>query len=238
MRSAVWFILFLACQLSCFSKKEKTAMFYVFPGTSAEAHYTWSINGKTVNDSLRCVLPVHYPDFDTITLSCEHQKRLIITSLKKGHIYELDQDGGTIRDITEKMRKKRNKLSTEKDTLKVVFRYKNLPKDTMMAGSFGWIRQNFTHGKVFGENGTVLLEETELVQSAGHSYDIRIGYGSVRREVDTYNDSRFLNFNYDEEQVFVFDEELFAFEYQFFDKKTLYVDYDGKNRNYKLTLKH
>lgn len=241
MRTQLWFIFFLTAHLLCFSKKGKSASFYfVPPGPEDTFYYSWTINGKAVDEKNRCSIPIHFPDADTIMLSHGKYTRTIITFFKHNHVYELNEGGWkndvSIRDITERMRHS-HKQEAGTGSLTVIFRFNNPFRDTLIAGSFGTNRWNFTHGKVNEKDNIITIEETEWKDEPGYPYNICIGTGTVRRSENTYFDSRFLNFDYDEDHVFVFGKKLLAFEFKFFDKKVLIVDYDCKNNRYSLKLK-
>lgn len=242
MKTQLWFLFFFASSFLCFSKKEKTASFYFVPPEGDQGfYYSWTLNGKTVDEHNRCSLPIHYPNADTIILTRGNYTRTIITSLKNRHVYELSegswQNDVSIRDMTERMRHSPQQQANTYP-LRVVFHFHNNLQDTLLAGSFGMTRRNHTHGKIAEGNKLLEIEESEWADEPGHPYDICIGTGSVRTEANTYSDSRFLKFDVNEKDVFVFDETLLAFEYKFFDKTTLIIDYDCKNRTYKFALKH
>lgn len=154
-------------------------------------------------------------------------------------MYELNEGGFqndvSIRDMTERMR---HSPQPQANTypLNVIFRFHNVLQDTPLAASFGMTRRNLTHGKMAEGNTPLEIEESEWQDEPGHPYHICIGTGSVRTEASTYSDSRFLKFDVNEKDVFVFDEIVLTFEYKFFDKQTLVVDYDCRSKSHRLHL--
>lgn len=214
------------------------SFYFVRPEGDQGFYYSWTLNGKALDEHSRCSLPIHYPDADTLVLTRGNHKRRIITSLKNRHVYELNEGGlqndVSIRDMTERMR---HSLQQQANTypLNVIFRFHNVLQDTL-AASFGMTRRNLTHGKMAEGNTLLEIEESEWQHEPGHPYHICIGTGSLRTEASTYSDSRFLKFDVNEKDVFVFDEIVLAFEYKFFDTQTLVIDYDWRSKSHRLHL--
>jgi hypothetical protein len=241
MKQRLLLVLFTILQVYGFAKKQQYASFYVVPAADHETrYYYWSINGKAIDETSRCTLPIHYPDFDTLIIAHGDEKRTIITRFEKKHIYELtnrdEENDFRVRDMTVLLYSKHSSGSKpQAGIIKVIFNYGGLPTDTLLAGTV----VNSANGRVFKGSKTVAIEETIRNNTLNTCFNIRIGTGTVRREIDIYNEYRYLKFycNYDEDTVFIFDEELVSFEYNFFNPSTLVVNYDHKKHTVDLHLK-
>lgn len=259
-------ILFLSIQSFYFSKEIKVAFFHIKIladnlNTYTE-NYSWTINGKLIfadKDSVK--VRINYPLLDTIVLTKKDEKRIILTRFENRHFYELTPFSN-LNDIEvydiENLKLYKSFLSTItqdnisehdklyirfdslraiKETGKVIFKLKNYTKKYLIGGTFGEMSRNFTSGKILINNENVEISEPFTSGNSNFCFNINLGVGMILKKTDIYEDTRYINFDYDEERVFVFTENLFSIEYRFFKNETLIVTYNGETNLVSLKLK-
>lgn len=258
-------LLLLAFSCSCFSKEIKTALFYVkILPKNLETHqenYSWTINGQIITTNKDLIkIKINYPLFDTITLTKANEKRIILTRFYMNHIYELSPFSGLsdieIYDVEklklykaflskikegtlleDKLYRSFDSLKSVTETGRVIFKLKNYTEKELIGGTFGLIDWNFTSGKVLANNKSIEIKEPFTSGNSNFCFDITVGIGMIVKENAIYNDSRNINFDYDEGRLFVYKETLFSTEYRFFNNEILIVTYDGKTKQVNLKLK-
>lgn len=228
------------------------------------APWDWTINGKLLSDhKIEYKINIHFPDFDTLTLSRQSgEKRIIVTRFDPNHKYQLRPQGcchdidmfdeERIKEYTilsnqmsgdnysehEAIWRKLDSLYQYNEIGNVKFKLINSNTGDSIGGTFGDIDRaiNMTSGNLLQKNQTINSDGPFMFGESNFCFEIVIG---KIKNIDLKKfsfESNELYFYYGEGLVYQFTEEFVSFEYRFFNRETIQLTYDAKKKMVKMKI--